>query len=119
MQTITAGVFKIYKFIHSLSLDVPLTCLCINDLIELCKRYPQLTSGYCIEMRSGTNTVHVFFPYEAISFIFQIYSFKSQIIVGSFGAPNVTKYLKLSKITNFLGQGPDAAQTIVVFHNFR
>ena len=58
---VAADVFKICKFIHSLSLDVPLACLCINDLRELCKRYPQLTTGHCIEMRSGTSAVHVLF----------------------------------------------------------
>ena len=120
LQTIAGGVFKICKFIHSLSLDIPLTCLCINDLRELCKRYPQLTTGHCIEMRSSTSAVHVFFigTYEAISFIFQIYNFRFQINVGSFGATDVTKYLKLSKITNFLRQGSDAAQKIVIFHKF-
>ena len=60
-----------------------------------------------------------FSSYESISFIFQIYNFRFQINVGSFGAIDVTKYLKLSKITNFLRQGSDAAQKIVVFHNFR
>ena len=30
----------------------------------------------------------------------------------------MTKYLKLSKVTNFLWLGFDAAQKIVVFHNF-
>ena len=36
------------KFIHSLSLDVPLAYLCINDPRELRKRYPQLTTEHCI-----------------------------------------------------------------------
>ena len=47
------------KFIHSLSLDVLYAYLCINDLRELCKRYPELTIGHCIEMRNGTSEVHV------------------------------------------------------------
>ena len=36
------------KFIHSLSVDVPLAYLCINDPRELRKRYPQLTTEHCI-----------------------------------------------------------------------
>ena len=35
-------------FIHSLSLDVPLAYLCINDPRELRKRNPQLTTEHCI-----------------------------------------------------------------------
>ena len=49
------------KIIPSLSLYVPLVCLCISDLRELCKRYPQLITEDCIEMQSGTSAVHVFF----------------------------------------------------------
>ena len=59
-----------------------------------------------------------FSSHKAISFIFQIYNFKFQINVGLFGATDVTKYLKLSKITNSSRQESDAAQKIV-FHNFR
>ena len=49
------------KFIHSLSLDVPLAYLCINDPRELRKRYPQMTTEHCIYMRIGTSAVHVLF----------------------------------------------------------
>ena len=59
-----------------------------------------------------------FSSHKAISFIFQIYNFKFQINVGLFGATDVTKYLKLSKITNSSRQEFDAAQKII-FHNFR
>ena len=60
-----------------------------------------------------------FSSYEGIRFMFQIYNFRFQMNVGSSGATDVTKYLKLSKITNFLRQGSDTVQKIVVFHNFR
>ena len=99
LQTIATDLFKIFKFIYSLSFDVPLACLCINDVRELCKRYPQLTTGHCIEMRSGTSAVHIFFIW---SNQFYISNVQFQINVGSFGATDVTKYFKLSKITNFL-----------------
>ena len=49
------------KFIHSLSFDVPQPFLCINDLRELCKRYPRLTTRHCVEIGSGTSAVHVQF----------------------------------------------------------
>ena len=64
IAAIAADVFKICKFIHSLSLDVLFAGLCINNLRELYKRYPQLTTGHCIEMRSGSSVVHVFFVWS-------------------------------------------------------
>ena len=72
-------------------------------------------------MRSGTSAVHIFFIWSNQFYIWDllISDFGFQINVGSFGVTDVTKYLKLSKITNFLRQGSDAAQKIVVFHNFR
>ena len=49
----------------------------------------------------------MFCSYEAISFILRIYSFqiynsRFEINVGVSGTYDMTKYLKLSKITNFL-----------------
>ena len=37
--------------------------------------------------------------------------------MGSPGVTDVSKYCKLSKITNFLQHGFDATQKIVLFHN--
>ena len=54
-------ILNVCEFIQSLSRDAPLACLCINDPTELCKRYPQLTTEHCIEMRSGTSTVYALF----------------------------------------------------------
>ena len=61
------------KFIQSLSLDVPLTYLCINDPRELRKRYPQLTTVFKCEV---TPVQFTFCSCEAISFMFRIYSFQ-------------------------------------------
>ena len=76
--------FQFCRSILSLSLNVPLAYLCINDLGELSKKYSQLTTGYCIEMQSGYSAVPVS-SYEATNFILQIYNFRFKINVGSFG----------------------------------
>ena len=107
------------KFIHSLSLDVPFAYLCINDPRELRKRYPQLTTVF---KSKATPVQFTFCSYEAIRFIFriysfQIYNFRIQINVGASGATDVIKYLKLSKITNFLRVCVCVCK-IVVFYNF-
>ena len=49
---------------------------------------------------------------------FQIYNFRFQINVEASGATDVTKYLKLSKITNFLWRGPEATQKLFFFSQF-
>ena len=105
------------KFIHSMSLDVAHAYLWINDLRKLCKGYPQLTTGHCIEKWSGTSAVRVQFYISGL--LTSDLQFHIQVNAGSFGATEVTKYLKLSKITNFSWLGFDAVPKIVVFHNLR
>ena len=65
----------------------------------------------------------MFCSYEAISFILRIYSFqiynsRFEINVGVSGTYDMTKYLKLSKITNFLWQGPEDTQKLLFFTIF-
>ena len=69
-------------------------------------------------LKSEVAPVQFMFSFIFQIYSLQIYSFGFQISVGSFGATNMTKYLKLSKVTNFLWLGFDAAQKNVVFHNF-
>ena len=69
-------------------------------------------------LKSEVAPVQFMFSFIFQIYSLQIYSFGFQISVGSFGATNMTKYLKLSKVTNFLWLGFDAAQKSVVFHIF-
>ena len=44
------SIQNLCKFIHFLTLDVALACLCLNDPRELYRRHPQVTTEYCTEM---------------------------------------------------------------------
>ena len=50
------------KFIHPVSLDVPLAYLCINDPRELRKRYPELTTEHYLNVnwhQCSSRSVHM------------------------------------------------------------
>ena len=69
-------------------------------------------------LKSEVAPVQFMFSFIFQIYSLQIYSFGFQISVGSFGATNMTKYLKLSKVTNFLWLGFDAAQKNCSFSHF-
>ena len=97
------------KFIHSLSLDVLRV-----SLYQRSKRIMQeipWTDHWSLYWNAKW---HQWSSRSALYFRFTEFRFK--INLGSFGP--LTKYLKLSKVTNFLWLGLYAAQKIV-FHNLR
>ena len=67
------------KFIHSLSFDVLLVYLCINDPRELCDRYPQLTTEHCSEMWSGTKCSSYSLHIKQLVFYFRFTHFRFTI----------------------------------------
>ena len=112
MQTVVVDVFKIYVNLFTRCDSMYHSCIFVQTIQENYVRdtlnWPLSTVFKC----EVAPVQFMFSSYEAISFIFwiysfQIYNFRIQINVGASGATDVTKYLKLSKLTNFLWGGED------------